>query len=184
MGGLVITFNERVFNVTVNATLTADAGTDGVQDSDYMTILLVHKDNSGVVDYAYSVNLHNNQSFKFENIYNGLYDVAGETAGVTTTIDAYGTYEIYIFYPMYYLNNTQNTYVTLNQNVSHNPTLNDNYKLADYTQYDIISTINTSNCNVNSLGSFTLDTITRDVEFSVTINKPYEYYLHHSSTNM
>ncbi|MCI5497546.1 MAG: hypothetical protein MR412_03050 [Firmicutes bacterium] len=182
--GLVITFNERVFNVTVNATLTADAGTDGVQDSDYMTILLVHKDNSGVVDYAYSVNLHNNQSFKFENIYNGLYDVAGETAGVTTTIDAYGTYEIYIFYPMYYLNNTQNTYVTLNQNVSHNPTLNDNYKLADYTQYDIISTINTSNCNVNSLGSFTLDTITRDVEFSVTINKPYEYYLHHSSTNM
>ena len=94
--GLVITFNERVFNVTVNATLTADAGTDGVQDSDYMTILLVHKDNAGVVDYAYSVNLHNNQSFKFENIYNGLYDVAGETAGVTTTIDAYGTYEIYI----------------------------------------------------------------------------------------
>ncbi len=182
--GLVITFNERIFNVTVNATLTADTGTDGVQDSDYMTILLVHKNSSSIVDWAYSVNLHNNQSFKFENIYNGIYDITGETNGVTTTADDYGTYEIYIFYPMYYLNNSSNTYVTFNKNVSHNPTLNEDYKLAIYTQYDLISTINTSNCNVNSLGSFTLDTITRDVEFSITINKPYEYYLHHSATSM
>ena len=80
--GLVITFNERIFNVTVNATLTADTGTDGVQDSDYMTILLVHKNSSSIVDWAYSVNLHNNQSFKFENIYNGIYGGKVSTGGL------------------------------------------------------------------------------------------------------
>ena len=29
-----------------------------------------------------------------------------------------------------------------------------------------------------------LDTITRDVEISISINKPLEYWLHHSMTNM
>ena len=182
--GLVITFNERVFNVTINSTLTADVGTDGVQDSDYMTVLLVHKNSAGEVDHAYSINLRNNQSYTFENIYNGEYDIVSQNDGRDVTTDSYGTYDIYVFYPMFYLNSSAHSYVTVNQNVSHNPTLDANYLIASYTQYTTIETISTQNCSINAFGSFNLDTITRDVEISITLNKPYEYWLHESATNM
>ena len=182
--GLVITFNVRKFNVTVNATLTADEGTDGVEQKDFLTILLVHKNELGVVDHSYSVNLRNGQSYTFENIYNGNYDVEQVVDGNTIYLDNYGTYEIYIFYPIFYLNDIDSTTITMASNVSYNPTLIDAYKLSDYSQYTDIGTINNTNCASLSLGSFTLDTITRDIEFSVSINKSYEYWLHASSSNM
>ena len=85
---------------------------------------------------------------------------------------------------MFYLNDIDSTTITMASNVSYNPTLIDAYKLSDYSQYTDIGTINNTNCASLSLGSFTLDTITRDIEFSVSINKSYEYWLHASSTNM
>lgn len=182
--GLIITFNEREFNVTINATLTADASTDGVLDTDFVTILLVHINDESIVDHAYSVNLHNGQSYTFTNIYNGTLDESQVVGTDTISVDKYGLYEIYILYPMFYLNDTTNTSITMSKNVSYNPTLIENYKLASYTQYTNISTINNTNCSALSLGTFSLDTITRDVEISISINKPLEYWLHHSMTNM
>ena len=76
-----------------------------------------------------------------------------------------------------------NTDVTMRDNISYNPTLDENYLLPSYTQYDTISTITEKdgNCQNNYLGSFMLDTITRDVEFTVSIHKPLEYWLHSSN---
>ena len=181
--GLIITFNERVFNVTVNATLTADAGTDGVEDKDAVTLLLVHVNANNVVDYAYSINLHNNSSFTFANIYNGTLDGVSEVNGRNVTTDSYGHYELFIMYPMFYLNDTANTSINAS-NISYNPTLVEGYKMATYTQYSDILTINNTNCNALSLGTFVLDTITRDISINLTINKPYEYWLHSNANNM
>ena len=181
--GLIITFNERVFNVTVGVTLTADAGTDGVEDKDAVTLLLVHVDVNGVVDYAYSINLHNNSSYTFANIYNGIYDEVSTVGSDTITTDKYGHYEIFIMYPMFYLNDTANTSISATNN-SYNPTLVANYLVGSYTQYTDILTINNTNCGVLSIGSFNLDTVTSDISINLSINKPYEYWLHSNSNNM
>ena len=44
--------------------------------------------------------------------------------------------------------------------------------------------VHNGNCNINSLGIFTLDTLTRDVEINITLNKPYEYWLHDSASTL
>ena len=58
----------------VNANMEALAGTQ-VLDSDTMTIVLVHSDNDGNIDYAYSATLGNGESITFSNVFNGSYDI-------------------------------------------------------------------------------------------------------------
>jgi hypothetical protein len=50
--------------------------------------------------------------------------------------------------------------------------------------YDDISTVNSVNCNYNSLGTFVLDTINRDMVIDISIVKNSEYYLHSSVSNI
>ena len=190
--GLVITFNERSFNITVNATLTADLLTDGVQYDDYMTVILVHKNPSNVVDYAYSVSLNNfvNNTYTFHSdcpsqgntnqLFNGVFDSVHTKDGEECTIDVYGYWEIYILYPMFYMNDTTNTAVT-SSNDSDNRTVS---RIDDYTQYDTLVDVKNDECSNNYLGKFVLDTLTRDVTINITINKPYEYWLHDSASTL
>jgi len=240
--GLVITYEYREFNLTLNSTLTADAGTDGVQDDDFVTVVLVHTNSAGIVDYAYSIDMKNNETYTFANIFNGVLDsvYTYTYAGVDYdfTVDDYGTWSVYLYYPMFYVNETDKTTIT-NANITYNPTISrvkvtsgdyagyyynitaDNtviiggvtyyidttttigtsklytnaacttevsafsYTLnADSDYYDNYATINNSNVAFNYIGSFNLDTISRDIVIDITVNKPYEYWLHNSSSNM
>ena len=117
-------------------------------------------------------------------MWNGVYDDETTVDGVRYTTDHYGYWEVYIYYPMFYVNSADYTQVTLRKNISHNPTLDENFLLDDYDFYNEIASINTTNCSEQSLGSFVLDTITRDIEFSITITKPLEYWLHSTNSNM
>ena len=63
--GILHTKNDRV------ADIIADEGTDGVLDTDRLTIVLVHKNNAGIVDYAYTVSLAHGETFILNNIFNG-----------------------------------------------------------------------------------------------------------------
>jgi hypothetical protein len=240
--GLVITYEYREFNVTFNSHLTADDGTDDVQDDDFITVVLVHTNSDGIVDYAYSIDMKNNETYTFANIFNGVldetytYSFAGQD--FEFTVDDYGSWSVYLYYPMFYANESDKTIIT-NENITYNPTISrvkvtsgdyagkyytitsDNtviiggvtyyidstvdvgksklytnaacttevsafsYTLnADSDYYDNYATINNSNVKFNYLGTFKLDTISRDIVIDITVNKPYEYWLHNSSSNM
>jgi hypothetical protein len=186
--GLLITFNERKFNVKFNATLTAEDGTDGVLDSDYMTIVLVHKTNAGVVDFAYTLSLKNGETITLTDMFNGNLDVEYEVDSNTYTTDEFGTYSIYIYYPIFYLNDSDNTDITTS-NTSNNLTLVRRVDEDDNLLYDFYDNLNSVikdtnlELSYNYLGTFTLDTLTRDVEINITINKSLEYWLHASTSN-
>ena len=81
---------------------------------------------------------------------------------------------------MFYMNDATNTSITTSNN-SDNRTLE---RLDDYTQYDTLVDVKNDDCSINYLGRFTLDTLTRDVTINITINKPYEYWLHDSASTL
>jgi len=157
-----------------------------------MTIILVHKNPSNLVDFAYSVALNNfdNNQYVFTSTcpsrisakegFNGIFDNQYTKDGQTCTVDNYGYWEIYILYPMFYMNDATNTSITTSNN-SDNRTLE---RLDDYTQYDTLVDVKNDDCSINYLGRFTLDTLTRDVTINITINKPYEYWLHDSASTL
>ena len=183
--GLVITFEYRKFDIEVNTTMIADSDTDLVQDNDFVSLLLVHKTAAGVVDYAYSIDMKNGETYTFIDIFNGNMDVEYTStnpllSGTSLTKDEYGTYSLYIYYPMFYVNEPQYTIVT-NTNESYNPTL---IRLDNYTTYDTIAGINNNYVAFNYLGSFKLDTITRSISIDITITKSAEFWLHNTATNM
>jgi len=192
--GLIITFDEREFNVTINSTLTAGSGLT-VDQTDKMTVVLVHKTSAGVVDYAYSVVLGNGETANLEDIFNGNLDVAYTDAkGHDLTIDEYGTWTIYLYYPLFYINDTTNTSLS-NTIISNNPTILDSASDITTTNDVTVSVdgdgktiysltdVNNSQVALNCLGTFTLDTLVRDVVINITINKPLEYWLHSSVSN-
>ena len=188
--GLIITFDEREYSITLDATLKAENGTDGVLDTDKLTIVLVHKSSADVVDYAYTVSLGNNEDYTISGMFNGLFDktyTVGEGENAKTyTIDEYGTWYVYIYYPIFYINEGgEGKTLISTSNDSNNPTL---VRLTEgatkYDFYDNLDTvINIDSVATNYLGSFTLDTITRDITISIEINKPLEYWLHGTASN-
>jgi hypothetical protein len=208
--GLVITFDERIFNININTILTADPGTDGVLDSDYLTVVLVHTNKTNIVDYAYTVTMLNGQSITLDDIFNGDLDVEYITYKADifnseeddiqytdeeriATKDEYGSWSLFIYYPMFYLNDRNNTVVET-FNVSNNPTivrLVDEHDNELYDFYDTLdSVVNTDYVITgtdiianNYFGTFTLDTLTRDVTINISLHKPYEYWLHASASN-
>ena len=158
--GLVVTFNYRYFEVEINTSFTAEEGTEDVHENDFVTFVLAHKDSNGNIDYAYSIDMRNTEKYVFKNVLDG-------------------TYMLYIYYPMFYINDSTTIIEAINS--SNNPTLIRN---DDYLNYDTITSINNSGVNYNYLGSFTLDTILRELTINVSIEKSLEYWLHGSTSNM
>ena len=196
--GLFITFDEREFNVNIKSHLDAHADTDGVLDTDIMTVVLVHTSDAGAVDYAYTVDLGDNGDITLSDIFNGNLDVEYEKDGYNTvertfTKDEYGYWTIYAYLPIFYKNDTTNVQVSSSID-SNNPTLDEvNRQIYDVSSKTNkpassvtilpLSTINNTNIQLNCLGSFKLDSIVRDITIEITIYKPLEYWLHATVSN-
>lgn len=196
--GLFITYEERDFNITVNADMTAHADTDGVLETDIMTVVFVHCNDAGVVDYAYTITLGDGDTVSLADIYNGTYDkqydntdYKGNTRSLT--YDDFGSWTIYAYLPLFYENNTTDVNITNTIDTTH-PTLSNIdrkiYNLSSNTVVDAtapsilpLSGINNSQIGVNCLGTFTLDTMVRDVTINITIHKALEHWLHASASN-
>jgi hypothetical protein len=175
---LVVTFEKRNYSINVDYSATANAGAT-IDITDRATIVLVHSTSAGVVDYAYSVTLANGEDISLNNIYNGIYDniYTGEY-GETLTRDDYGTWSIYVYLPMFYKINLDSTFVIAKENTL-NPTING---------FDPIGTVldgfvNIADATSIYLGSFSLDTLTRDISLTIMVEKNPEFWLNSSVSN-